>query len=89
MKLNAVTPPKAEDYQDFQNYIACIEVDQSDQDLDDNQTDAALELKGVEDNEPRDYNEPRFPPEHPRYDYENKKAEVKHKTSIEERTTEW
>ena len=51
--------------------------------------DIALEFHGAEDTEPKEYPEPRFPPQHPRDDVEQGGAQIKCKTSVEQRTHEW
>ena len=90
VKLISITPPKQEDYQDFERDIPSGDLNQDiNEPKDDQNPEMVLELKGEEDDEPRDYNEPEFPPRHPPCEAEPKGAEIQCRSTIEERATEW
>ena len=84
-----VTPPKQEDYESFQNYIACDDVIEPDEHDSESEAEPRLEFQGQDFGEPRGYNEPRFPPERPPCEVESKPAQIQSKTTLEERAREW
>ena len=85
----SVTPPKQEDYESFQNFIACDDVIAPDEYEKGSEVELGLEFQGQDLGEPRGYNEPPFPPERPPCEVESKPAEIQSKTSLEERAQEW
>lgn len=90
-KRISLTPPKQEDYDGFQNYIACDDVIAPNEHESGSETEPGLEFRGQDFGKPREYNEPRFPPERPPCEMESKPAtaEIQCKTSLEERAQEW
>ena len=93
-----LSPPKKEDYEHFQNYIATKTIERTEEektierteDESEEEEDAhGLELQGMEDLEPREYNEPPFPPQQPRCEDEPSNTEIKSRLTVEGKAQEW
>ncbi|XP_065058983.1 protein TALPID3-like isoform X3 [Rhopilema esculentum] len=84
------TPPKPEEYTDFQSYIACTDVtDNEANDKESQEKEKALHFEGSVKDEQREYNEPRFPPERPYCETNSKGVEIQYKTTLEDKAQEW
>ncbi len=85
------TPPKQEDYANFQNYLATNEIEREIESDAENITEENLGIQfhWIEDAEPKEYNEPPFPPQQPHFENEANAVEIQSRLTVEEKAQEW